>query len=355
MMNHLMLSTVMRGAAIAATALTLTATAKIAAAAETVEQFYKGKQINIYIGTGENAGAVVAYPRAMAEVMGNYIPGNPTFIMRFMPGAGGIKASNFIYSIAPQDGTVYGFITRGFILAPILNDQATFDPTKFQWIGSTSREPSIGAVWNASTTVRTIQDAMKTETIMGATSMGQDTGIFPLMLNKYAGTKFKIVPGYKSSPDIELAMQRGEVTGKVGWTWGALNGGNTGTWLPEGKITLLVQLGLSKYSKIPADVPLAMDLATSPEGRQVIELICSPAATGYPSFVGPGVPKDRVDAIRAAYIKTMSDPKFLAAMKMQNMTVDAMSGDEIDKIVKNIYAMPAAAKERAKELMPQAF
>lgn len=347
-----MIGNLMRGAAILAMSLVLTSAAS---AAETVEQFYKGKQINIYIGTGENGGAVVGYPRAMAEVMGNYIPGNPTFIIRFMPGAGGIKASNFIYGIAPKDGTVYGFITRGFMLAPILSNQAQFDPTKFNWIGSPSREPSVGAVWNASTKVRTIQDAMKIETIMGATSMGQDTGAFPTMLNRYAGTKFKIVPGYKSSPDIELAMERGEVTGKVGWTWGALNAGNTANWLKEGKITLLVQLGIAKYNKIPADVPLAMDLAKTEDGRKVIELMCSPSATGYPSFMGPGVPHDRIAALRAAYVKTMSDPKFIEAVKKQKLSLDPITGEEIEKIVKNIYAMPASAKQHAKELMPKSF
>ena len=175
------------------------------------------------------------------------------------------------------------------------------------------------------------------------------------MLNRYAGTKFKIVPGYKSSPDIELAMQRGEVNGKIGWTWGALNGGSSASWLPEGKVTLLVQLGLSKYGKIPENVPLAMDLAQTEEGRQVIQLICSPAATGYPSFVGPGVPKDRVDAIRAAYVKTMQDPKFIAGVRQQNMAIDPMSGEEISKIVQDLYAMPDSVKARAKELMPEAF
>lgn len=326
-----------------------------AARAETVEQFYKGKTINIYVGTGENASAVSAYPRAMADVMSNYIPGNPGFIIRFMPGAGGIKAANFIAGIAPQDGTVYGFITRGFMLAPILSDQAQFDPTTLKWIGSPSREPSVGAVWNASTKVRTIQDAKAQETVMGATSMGQDTGIFPTMLNKYAGTKFKIVAGYKSAPDIELAMERGEVTGKIGWTWGALNSGNTANWLRDDKITLLVQLGLAKYGKISGDVPLAMDLAESEEGRKVIELISSPGATGYPSFMGPGVPQDRVEAMRAAYAKVMKDARFLAALKQQNLSADPMSGEEIEAIVKSIYAMPASVKERAKELMPTTF
>jgi len=342
-------------AAFAAVALTSVAVGVGAAKAETVEEFYKGKTINIYVGTGENAGAVVAYPRAIVDVMGKYIPGNPAFIIRFMPGAGGIKAANFIYSIAPQDGTTYGFITRGFMLAPILSDQAQFDPTRLQWIGSPSREPSVGAVWNASTKVRTITDAKTQETVMGATSMGQDTGIFPTMLNKYAGTRFKIVAGYKSAPDIELAMERGEVTGKIGWTWGALNSGNTAHWLQDGKITLLVQLGLAKYDKISPDVPLAMDLAESEEGRKVIELICSPGATGYPSFVGPGVPKDRVEAMRAAYVQAMKDPRLLAALKQQNLSVDPMSGPEIEKIVQSIYAMPASVKEHAKELMPSSF
>jgi tripartite-type tricarboxylate transporter receptor subunit TctC len=322
---------------------------------QAADDFYHGKIINIYVGTGENAGAVSAYPRSMVEVMGNYIPGNPTFVVRFMPGAGGIKAANYIYGIAPQDGTVYGFITRGFILAPFLTDQAQFDPSKFNWIGSPSREPSIGAVWNASTRVRTVQDATREETVMGATSMGQDTGVFPTMLNRFIGTKFKIVSGYKSAPDIELAMERSEVTGKIGWTWGALNSGHTADWLKDGKITLLVQLGIAKSSSIPADVPLALDLAKSPEDRQVMELMCSPSATGYPSFMGPGAPKDRVELIRAAYVKTMVDPKFIAAAKQQNLELNPVSGEEIDGIVKRIYAMPPSAGKRARELMPPSF
>ena len=158
------------------------------------------------IGTGEGGGAVEDYPRALAQVMRKYIPGNPTFVVSNMPGAGGIKAANYIYSVAPQDGTSWGFITRGFLLAPLLKiQQANFDPTRFNWIGSPARSVSVGVVWNAASPVRSIADASVQQVIVGATSVGQDTGIFPAMLNRFVGTNFKVVPGYPSVGDIDLA------------------------------------------------------------------------------------------------------------------------------------------------------
>ena len=167
------------------------------AAAETVEEFYRGKTITMYVGTGPGGGAVSGYPMALAQVIKKYIPGNPNLVVSHMPGAGGIKAATFIESVAPQDGTAWGFITRGFMLAPLLKlPQANFQPAKFNWIGSPARTVSMGAVWNAWTPVRTIQDAMQKEVVVGATSIAQDTGIYPRALNRVAGTKFKIVTGY---------------------------------------------------------------------------------------------------------------------------------------------------------------
>src|SRR5262245_35883725 len=167
------------------------------AAAQPVEDFYRGKTITIYVGTGMGAGAVSAYPMALAPVIKKYIPGNPNVVVSHMPGAGGIKAATFIESIRPQDGTAWGFITRGFMLAPLLQlPQANFQPARFNWIGSPSRTVSIGAVWNTSTPVRSVQDAMQREVVVGATSIAQDTGIFPRALNRVLGTRFKIVTGY---------------------------------------------------------------------------------------------------------------------------------------------------------------
>src|ERR1043166_6244329 len=222
-----------------------------------VDEFYRGKTFNIYTGTGENStGAVVLYARAVSQVIGRHIPGSPQVVFRSMPGAGGIKAANFIYGIAPQDGTVAGFISRGFIIQPLIGrGAAQFDPTKFNWIGSTAREVSVGAFWTAGTSARSIKDAMEQEVVVGGTAASQDTGLYPAVINHLVGTKFKIVTGYPSSSAVDLAMQRGEVQGKIGWTWGSLNSGPTADWVSESKVRVVIQMGLEKWPKISADVP----------------------------------------------------------------------------------------------------
>jgi tripartite-type tricarboxylate transporter receptor subunit TctC len=322
------------------------------AKAEPVEQFYRGKMINIIIGTASNFGATSLYARALAEMLPEHLPGNPHIIVRNMPGAGGITAANYLYSIAPQDGTYWGFITRGFVMAPLLGSEAAkFDPTKFQWIGSTAREVSVGVLWTATTPARTIQDVMKQEVIVGATTLSQDTGFFPTMLNKLAGTKFKIVNGYKSTGDIELAMEKGEVHGKIGWTWGSLNAGPTVDWLKDGKAVAIVQLGVEKAPGIPDSVPLGLDLTKSEEDRQVMRLVCSPASLGYPSFMGPGVPADRIAAMRKAFDETMANSRFIEQLKKQGMPLDPLSGIEVQKVIADIYSAPPNAVQKARELM----
>src|SRR5215831_18461068 len=293
------------------------------ALADAVEEFYRGKTITMYVGTGVGAGAVSAYPMALAPVIRKYIPGNPNIVVEHMPGAGGIKAATFIDSIGPQDGTAWGFITRGFMLAPLLKlPQAHFRPQQFNWIGSPSRTVSVGMVWNASTPVRSTADAMRTEVVVGATSVAQDTGIFPRALNRIIGTKFKIVTGYASVGAVDLAIERGEVQGKVGSTWKSLNSGPSIRWVPDKLVSVLVQLGVRKAPDIPADVPLGLDLARTPEDRQVLEVLCAPSATGYPSFMGPGVPKERVAAIRAAYAAALNDPEFIEMVQRSGLDLD---------------------------------
>lgn len=323
------------------------------AAAETVEEFYRGKTIRMYVGTGPGGGAVSGYPTALARVIKKYIPGHPDLVVTHMPGAGGIKAATYIERVAPQDGTAWGFITRGFMLAPLLKlPQADFQPAKFNWIGSPARTVSMGAVWNAHTPVRTIQDAMQQEVVVGATSIAQDTGIYPRALNHIAGTKFKIVTGYAGLGAVDIAMQRGEVQGKVGSTWGSLNSGPSEHWVRDKIVTVIVQLGVKKSPDIPADIPLGLDLARTPEDRQVLEVLCAPGATGYPSFMGPGVPAERVAAIRTAYEATMKDPEFAELLRKQSLDLDPIGADELTAVVRGIYAMPEAAVTRARELLP---
>jgi tripartite-type tricarboxylate transporter receptor subunit TctC len=313
--------------------------------------FYSGKVISIYIGTGEGPGALSAYPRAIAEVIGKYIPGNPAIVVRNMPGAGGIKAANFIYGIAPQDGTAWGFITRGFVRAPLLaTPQAQFDPTRYQWIGTTSQETSVAAVWSSATPVRSLPDAMAQEVVFGGTSLATDTGLFPTILNRLIGTRFKVIVGYKSSTDVDLAMERGEVQGKI-WTWGSLKSGNTADWVDRKKVSLLAQFGLQRARDLP-DLPLALDYAKTPEDRQVMELVFAPLTLGYPSFMGPGVPPERVEMIRRAFDRTMQDPAFIDLMKQQSLVLDPARGEDVQAIVQRLYQMPAAVIERARTYIP---
>ena len=334
----------------AATTASLLATA---ANADSVADFYRGKTITMLIGTATSGSAHEQIPGVLARVLPKYVPGSPTFIVSEMPGAGGMKEANYLYSVAPQDGTYWGFITRGFILAPLLKiPAATFDPTKFNWIGSPERSVSAGIVWNAGTSVRSIADATKEPVIVGATSIGQDTGVFPAMLNKYVGTKFKIVAGYPNTGVIDLAMERAEVQGKFGVTWSSLNSGHTADWVKENKVSVLAQFSLAKSPDIPASVPLAPDLAKTEADREAMQVICAPTAIGYPSFMGPGVPKERVVAIRTAYLKALNDPEVVAFMRQQGLTVDPIGADEIAKIVKDIYALPPQAIESASSLLP---
>ena len=324
----------------------------IGAKADQVADFYRGKTITMIVGTGESAGAVEAYPRALAQVLRKYIPGEPTLVVSNMPGAGGIKAANYIYSVAPQDGTYWGFITRGFLLAPLLHiSQADFDPPKFNWIGSPARSVSVGVTWTEATAVRTMAQALQTQLVVGATSAAQDTGVFPAMLNSFAGAKFKIVSGYSSVGQIDLAMERKEVQGKIGFTWSSLNSGRTVDWVKSGKVALLVQLGLEKDPAIPANVPLALDLAKTKADRQAMEVICAPSGSGYPSFMGPGVPKERVDAIRQAFTKALKDPEFIDIVRKQSLDLNPISADDVSRVVNQIYALPQDAVTRARGVL----
>jgi len=315
------------------------------------QDFYTGKTINIYIGTGEGPGAMTSYPRAIAQIVARYIPGHPTIVIRHMPGAGGIKAANYIYGIAPQDGTTWGFITRGFVRAPLLQTpQADFDPTRFQWIGTPSQETTVAAVWTAGTKVRSINDATRQEVVFGGTSLATDTGLFPTILNKLIDTRFKVVVGYKASTDVDIAMERGEAQGKI-WTWASLKSGRTANWIPEGKVHLLAQFGLTRAKDLP-DVPLVLEYAKTTEDRQVMELIFAPIALGYPSFMGPGVPKERIAIVRRAFDKAMQDPEFIALLGQQSLAHDPATGEDLQAIIARMYWMPALVVEKARGLIP---
>jgi tripartite-type tricarboxylate transporter receptor subunit TctC len=324
-------------------------TAAGSASAQSVEEFYRGKTINMTISSGEG-GTNDAYARLIADNLGKFIPGNPLIVPRNMPGAGGLKAANYMYEKASKDGLSYGIVQRGTAVQPIMDIQsANYDPSKFNWIGSTARETSVGVVWNASTDVRTIQDAMKKEVVVGSSGVGNDTGGFPLVLNHFLGTKFKLIHGYKSGSEISLAMERGEVQARIGWSWGSVTS-RSADLLRDKKITVLIQMGLEKAEDLP-NVPLVLDLAKSKEDRDAMELIFAATTIGWPSIMPPGVPKDRVAAVRAAYNQMVKSPEFKAQAEKRKLELDPVTGEQIEKIVARIMSFPKPVVERAQKAM----
>jgi tripartite-type tricarboxylate transporter receptor subunit TctC len=319
------------------------------AEAQSVESFYRGKTLNITISSGEG-GTNDAYARLIANFIGRYIPGNPTVVPRNLPGAGGLRAANFIHDVAPKDGTHMAVVQRGVIIQPLVDIQsATYDPAKMNWIGSTAREVSVGVVWTGSTDVRTIQDARAREVIVGSSGVGNDTGAFPLVLNRFIGTKFKPIHGYKSGSEITMAFERGEVQGRVGWSWGSVKSRGQ-EWLRDGKIKILVQMGVAKADDLP-DVPLAIDLARSAEEKEAMTLIFTPTYIGWPSVMPPSVPTERVQAVRDAYDKAMRDPALIATAEKQDLELDPLRGEEIQKVVAHLYTLSPAVVERARVAM----
>ena len=319
------------------------------AQAQSIEDFYRGKIINMTISSGDG-GTNDAYARLIAEQLGKFIPGNPTIVPRNMPGAGGLRAVNHLYEVASKDGLSYGVVQRAVAVQPILDVQsANYDPSKFNWIGSTARETSVGVVWNQNTPVRTIQEATKTEVIVGSSGFGNDTGGFPLVLNHFLGTRFKLIHGYKSGSDISLAMERGEVQSRVGWSWGSITS-RSADLLRDNKITVLIQMGVEKSPSLP-DTPLVLDLAKTAEDRAAMELIFTATTIGWPSVMPPGVPADRVAAFRKAYNAMVASPDFKLQAEKRSLELDPLTGEEIDKLIAQIMSFPGPVIERAQQAM----
>jgi tripartite-type tricarboxylate transporter receptor subunit TctC len=316
--------------------------------AQTPAEFYKGKSIEVYVGTSVGGG-YDAYTRILSRHMGRHIPGNPVLVPKNMAGGGGIRLANYLFNAAPKDGLVFGTFNRGVGFEPLLgNKSAQFDATKFEWIGSTNDEVSICVAWHT-TGIERYQQVLERELVVGASGTGADTYQFPKIANGVLGTKFKIVTGYPGGNDIDLAMERHEVQGRCGWSWSSAKATHP-TWLPEKKFNMLFQMGLSKHPELP-DVPLIMDLAKSDEDRAIFKLIFGRQVMAWPFAVPPGVPRDRVDMLRQAFTATMQDKEFLADTAKAKFEVRAVTGLHIQSLVHEIYATPAPVVRKTVELL----
>jgi tripartite-type tricarboxylate transporter receptor subunit TctC len=319
-----------------------------AASADPVADFYKGKTIRITVGFGAGGGYDL-YARALAEFMGRHIPGKPSMVVENMPGAGSVRATNHIYSVAPKDGTAIGATNQNMPMYQLLGGPgAQFDAAKFNWLGSMAHSNGTLYTWHTSG-VKTIEDSKKKEVALGGTGNTSDSHIFPTMMNHLLGTKFKVINGYQGSKDIHIALERGELMGRGGNSWASLTTSNQ-QWLDEKKINLLVQIGFEKEPEIP-DVPLLLDLAKTEKDKQVVTVITLPTAIGYAHFMAPEVPAERVATLRKAYAETMKDPDFLAAGKKRNMLIRPQTGEQIEALVKKAAATPKPVLDETAKIL----
>jgi hypothetical protein len=318
--------------------------APLPAQADPVADFYRGKNVNVLIGVGAG-GEYDIQARLVARHIGKHIPGHPTVVPQNMTGAGGLKMINYLYNVAPKDGTAIGMIANAFpALQAVGSPGVQFDAAKMHWIGSIAPAVETMAVWHT-TGVKSIDDVRKRETVAGASARGAITFFYPAMMNELLGTKFKIVTGYPGGNAINLAMERGEVEARNN-TWSSWKA-TKAAWLQEKKIVVIAQAG-PRASDL--DAPSVEELARGPQERQLIELVVSGTQLGRPMATNAG-PADRVAALRAAYAATMKDPEFLAEAKALNFEVNPVLGEPMQKIVEKVLATPKDVAMKAKGLL----
>jgi tripartite-type tricarboxylate transporter receptor subunit TctC len=334
-----------RGIAIAVVAIASLALLPTSGHAQGVADFYKGKTVELLIGYSGGGGYDV-YARLLARHMGRHIPGNPTIVPRNMPGAGSLVLANWLYNVAPKDGTAVGMIGRGTPFDPMLGiEAAKFDPTKYLWLGSMNNEVSVCVSWHSSGFTK-YDELLQKELVVGGTGPSADTDQFPRITNAVLGTKFRIISGYPGGNDISLAMERGEVGGRCGWSWSSVISTRM-NWFKEKKIHVLIQLALEKHDDLP-NVPLVVDLAKTDEQRAILRLIFARQALGRPFLGPPGVPQDRAAALQKAFMDTMKDKAFLAEADKAKLEITPLSGAAVAKIIaESAKTSPAVLKKAA--------
>lgn len=316
------------------------------ASADSVSDFYRGKTVNVLIGVAVG-GEYDLHARAVARYLGKHIPGNPSVVPQTMTGAGGLKMANYLYEVAPRDGTYIGMLANTFPAMQAAGVKGVmFDANKFSWIGSICPTVETMAVWKT-TGIATFEDARRKEVIAGATGRGAITYMLPAILNEFAGTKFKIVTGYPGGNDVNLAMERGEV-GARNNTWSSWKVTKP-EWLKNKDITVIMQAG--PKARDLEGVPGIDQLVTNPDDRKVVDLLLSGTLLGRPLATTPGVPEERVKALRDAFDAVMKDPEFIKEVEAAHIEIDPVRGQDMQEIVKIVLETPKNLAERAKALI----
>jgi len=324
----------------------------VAAMADAVADFYRGKQIRFIIRTTPG-GDYDQYTRLLARHMGRHIPGNPSLIPVNMPGGGGITAANYMAQVAPRDGTVIGIVSQGLAVDQALgmSPQLKADLREFNWIANVVFSNQLLVVWHTSPT-KSLDDAKHRETTIGTTGAGSASVQYPAFYNNVLGTKFKIVFGYPGGQHIDLAMERGEVEGRGTNPYSAWMASKP-TWIPQKLIVPLIQAGVEKEPALP-DVPLILDQPVKPDDRPLLEFMARASIVGRPLGTTPGVPAERVAALREAFAATLRDPEFIAAAASEHLEMRPMPAGKLTEIITGLLSAPSGVRERVKAaLLPK--
>lgn len=324
-------------------------------AQESVASFYKGKSISMIVGSPPGGGFDI-YARLVARHMGKYMPGNPNLIVTNMPGAASNTSVAHVYNIAPKDGTVIGAPQNSAIMDALFDAllgsgrKLRHDATKLIHIGSATTDHYV-CIGRGDGPIKTFKDALAQEFLIGSSSPGTSTRDYPAMLNNTTGAKIRQVTGYPGTREITLAIEKNEVHGLCGFSWSSLNAQRP-DWVSSGFVRVVVQehdKGNPELNKM--GIPVAVDFATSPENRKIMELVYSAETFGRPYFVAPGVPDERVTALRKAFMETMRDPELLAEGKRSRLAIDPISGEDLQTLATQIFATPAAFVEKTKQAL----
>ena len=322
------------------------------AAQDSVEQFYKGKQISLIVGSSAGGG-YDTYARLLARTLGDMLPGGPTVIVQNMSGAGSNRAAGFIYSVAPKDGTSIGAIFPGAVLQPLLGDAPVqHDANKLVYVGSANSDVYVCYV-RSDAPVKTFKDVLDRELIIGASNPGATTYDLPLLLNSVLGAKFKIVTGYPGSREITLALERGEVQGACGLGWTGIEIMHP-DWFAKDTVRVLVQLSTKGHADLnKRGVPRAEEFAGSDDDRRVIQLVYSQGIFGRPYVLPPGVPSERVAALRKAFVQAFNDSALRAEAARMRLDIETIPGEELQTLIAGLYATPRHLVERARLALTQ--
>jgi tripartite-type tricarboxylate transporter receptor subunit TctC len=331
-----------------ATVLAVAQVVVTAAAAQSVEEFYRGKTINMVLGY-PGGGSNDHYARTVSRYIGKYLPGHPSGIMRNMPGGGSLVAANHLFNVAPRDGTVIGLIAPTIPLEEKLGaPNVRFKATEFNWIGRVAAGVNMTFV-NSDSPVKSIKDALKHEVLLGASGRSSTVAIYPSVLANVIGAKFKLVMGYASSSTAMLAMERGEVEGHS--TSLEIVRSLHPDWLAEKKITILVQYALKRHPEL-ADVPMSWELARNDEERQILRVVANATEVGKMIMAPPGIPAERVHALRRAFEAMSKDPEFIAELKALRMEYAPMPGEELQALVEEVGNVSPAILDKVKAIYP---